>query len=694
MSNRRTTAVWAATTAIDADADGATNAGAPPVQPAATAASSQDPIVTTSYLRRPSWLTTAAPVTPANLASPPALRPPVSAGATNPVVAMLASPNASFSHISAAAAGKRASGASTTTTTSPATTLEMRRLRTASVGSSSAETAASAAFVSSSSSGGARSVASADPLLRLSGASGAARGGGGSGSGGGASSDGAGSGRGRTGRAARAAARRHDLLLRFLPKRVSFAAMISLEIILGCVIVAGGLMIISYFNYTGATTKCLSQSEDAQANLTFQIQDAVTKLVSQEIDVNNYEVLWQYFYYQLTGAPIVAIVYYGDNTFGDYVGLEVVDYGTSDAVIQAEFVDVGASEGNTTRCPETCTSLNITTTSFYYINIEATYTAVTALSVNKTITGYLTKNRPWYKLASSFSYPAVIWTPPYVFANGVDIGITAAVAAFDSSDELMGVLAADITFDDLRVQLNSIKKTLTDNAFIFVFSTDGELFATSVANESTSVQYTTSSGATASRPKYTSEIEDTNTKAAASVINQTYPGLVDLPENRTYPLQSGLLFQHVLTRIGSVGNASLVLVVVAGAPTTDYTAKIDQTRGQLEDALTRNNQLMLSSAAGVAVFFMLMTIPMTIVFVGRPMQALARSLERVANYDFSVLRGSQSRIRSRVKEIWLIQNAFWNMVHNFSRGIAENRKLMNRNAAGLSLQTPTQGPSR
>ncbi|KAJ1548315.1 hypothetical protein HK405_003703 [Cladochytrium tenue] len=449
------------------------------------------------------------------------------------------------------------------------------------------------------------------------------------------------------------------------PIRIPFAAVITAEIFLCCIVVVGCLLLLSYYNSKTATDGCLNQSEEAQSQLSTTIQDAVTSLVSQEIEnivrnptsviqetlrlynqslinVNNYEVLWKHFYYQLEEEPTVAVVYYGDSSYGDFVGVENIDYGTSDAVIQAEFVEASAAAGDTSRCPTLCPSLGVSTAAFYYLNLAESDSSVSAVSVNHS-----------------------------------------AVAVYNSSNHLVGILAADITFVDLRVQLAAIKAELSANAFIFVFSTNGELFATSVANETTSVEYTDESGTLIIRPKYTDEIVDQNTLAAARIINETYSNvLTNMTQNKTYT-GSGLLFQHVLKQVGELSNASIVLAIVAGVPTKDYTGAIDVTRSDLETALTHNNQYMLSSAAAVAVVFMILTIPTTIVFVGRPMEALARNLEKVANYDFSALHSSQSEVRSRVKEIWTIQTAYWNMVRSFSRSIAANRKLMSRNAADL-----------
>ncbi|KAJ1568964.1 hypothetical protein HK405_011723, partial [Cladochytrium tenue] len=292
----------------------------------------------------------------------------------------------------------------------------------------------------------------------------------------------------------------------------------------------------------------------------------------------------------------------------------------------------------------------------------------------------VTKSRPWYQLATQIGITVPVWTPPYVFVDtDKNVGITASMAVYNASG-LVGVLSSDITFIDLKSQLIDIKKTLSSNAFLLVFSSEGVLFASSVENETIAITYT-EDDAQSTRLKYTSELENDDCKVAASIINSTSGDLTDLATNETFH-EGGLLFRYVTKIVGTESGGTITLVIVAGVKEDDYTGAIDATRDDLQAGLVRNNTYMLIAAVGAAVVFMALTVPLTLALVGRPMRALAHHLERMSKYDFSSIRGADKNATSWIKEVWMIQNAYWNMVNNFAKGIAENRKLMYNRAGG------------
>ncbi|KAJ3266324.1 hypothetical protein HDU76_011943, partial [Blyttiomyces sp. JEL0837] len=138
----------------------------------------------------------------------------------------------------------------------------------------------------------------------------------------------------------------------------------------------------------------------------------------------------------------------------------------------------------------------------------------------------------------------------------------------------------------------------------------------------------------------------------AQTLNQSTNGdLAQLPTTQLYQT-GGLIFQHVTkSSVSQTGQGSLDMIIVAGAPITDYTAEIEQTRSDLRDRLSKNTSLMLMSAVAIAVFFSILSIPLTDVLVGRPMRRLDTHMRELAKFDFSSLKGIDKNLRSWVKEI-------------------------------------------
>ncbi|KAJ1550338.1 hypothetical protein HK405_000840, partial [Cladochytrium tenue] len=229
-----------------------------------------------------------------------------------------------------------------------------------------------------------------------------------------------------------------------------------------------------------------------------------------------------------------------------------------------------------------------------------------------------------------------------------------------NGSDLIGVLASDITFIDLKAQLMDIKKTsLTENSFLLVFSTDGVLFASSVENE-TVVELDNATQTL--RVKYTSELTDTDSLASAKLINASCNGnLTALPQTSNTTNLDSLLYRYIVKTIGTAAGGTVALVIVAGTAQSDYTGAIDATRGNLQSDVVHTNSYMLIAAAAAAVLFMALTVPLTLSLVGRPMRQLAMHLDHMAKYDFSTLRGADRHPTSLIREVWMIQNAYWNM---------------------------------
>ncbi|KAJ3309272.1 hypothetical protein HDU76_003672 [Blyttiomyces sp. JEL0837] len=244
-----------------------------------------------------------------------------------------------------------------------------------------------------------------------------------------------------------------------MPDRgIPFAVVITLELLLFCVSIAGALMTISLLTSMQSNDECLDEGETLVVSLTYRIQSVATERVLAAIDsivgqpwgaiqetsrlynqsiikLYNYDTLWQHFYLQILSLPAVSYLYYADDQYGDFVGVSrllgptpvMVDFSVPDREIELN------------RCPDFCASRNISDGyDHYFYVIQDKDKLFTTTEEKSMMTQFAPKTRPWYLQAASQPYPAITWTQPYVFVDNSNIGVTAAWPAFSANRTLVG----------------------------------------------------------------------------------------------------------------------------------------------------------------------------------------------------------------------------------------------------------------
>ena len=92
---------------------------------------------------------------------------------------------------------------------------------------------------------------------------------------------------------------------------------------------------------------------------------------------------------------------------------------------------------------------------------------------------YDPRKRPWYRAAKI--QQDLVWSPIYLFADPPVLGITPAVPLQDAvSKKFQGVMAIDITLDEISEFLSSLK--ISDSGRAFIIERSGEMVATSTNN--------------------------------------------------------------------------------------------------------------------------------------------------------------------------------------------------------------------
>ncbi|MEM8830663.1 MAG: diguanylate cyclase [Cyanobacteria bacterium P01_G01_bin.19] len=168
------------------------------------------------------------------------------------------------------------------------------------------------------------------------------------------------------------------------------------------------------------------------------------------LDVNSLQNLQKIFWRQTQINPEIDTLYFGSET-GDFIEIEIKDIPKVSIRNQES-----APYWQTYRLDERGEPVNL-------------------LEKKR----YDPRQRPWYKAA--IEHKDLIWSPIYLFADPPVLGITPAIPIKDSqSQKITGVMAIDLTLDDISQFLNSLK--ISDSGRAFIIERSGKMVATSTSN--------------------------------------------------------------------------------------------------------------------------------------------------------------------------------------------------------------------
>ena len=171
---------------------------------------------------------------------------------------------------------------------------------------------------------------------------------------------------------------------------------------------------------------------------------------SQRLNVDNLQNLQNIFWQQTKINPEINTLYFGAET-GDFVEIEIKN--TPKLSIR-----------NQQSAPYWQT---------YSLDKEGNISELLSKKL------YDPRQRPWYKAA--IKHQDLVWSPIYLFADPPVLGVTPAIPLKDpESDEIKGVMAIDLTLEEIGRFLNSLK--ISDSGRAFIIEKSGEMVATSTNN--------------------------------------------------------------------------------------------------------------------------------------------------------------------------------------------------------------------
>lgn len=173
-----------------------------------------------------------------------------------------------------------------------------------------------------------------------------------------------------------------------------------------------------------------------------------------DLSVTDQEQLRQYFWHQLAIAPRVSSIYYGSET-GDFVGVQRRSDSNEEIVLWQR--------------TEATAPIRET------YSADSTGEPITRIDE----TNYDPRSRPWYQSAKRVG--DTTWSPIYRFASPdyARLGITPATPIYDDENQLQGVLALDMTLEQISQFLRQM--TISPSGQAFVLERSGAIVASSAS---------------------------------------------------------------------------------------------------------------------------------------------------------------------------------------------------------------------
>lgn len=171
---------------------------------------------------------------------------------------------------------------------------------------------------------------------------------------------------------------------------------------------------------------------------------------SQRLDLNDLQDLQTSFWQQTKIDSQINTLYFGDEQ-GDFIEIEMKD-------------------------PPKMAIRNSSTAPYWHVyGLDPQGKKTTLISKKK----YDPRQRPWYQAAKK--HQGLVWSPIYLFTDPPVLGITPAVPLKDQvTKKLKGVMAIDITLDEISEFLSSLK--ISDSGRAFIIDQSGKMVATSTNN--------------------------------------------------------------------------------------------------------------------------------------------------------------------------------------------------------------------
>lgn len=355
------------------------------------------------------------------------------------------------------------------------------------------------------------------------------------------------------------------------------------------------------------------------------------------LDINDFERLSRYFWQQTQLSEAVPYVYFA-NPLGEFVGV----WRQSDELTTFRL-----------RTEETAPLREI-----YQLNSLGE--PVELLSDNE----YDPRSRPWYRTAIKAGQST--WSSIYVFSTPPALGVTRVAPLYDPTNELLGVMAIDITLADISNFLQKLQ--VSNSGQVFIIERSGDIVASS-AQEPPFI--TTESGETR-----LAAVQSNNQliQGTANQLLQQFDGFeqINSAQQLTLSIDGQRQFVEVTPITGQMGIDWLMVVII---PEADFTEHIQ--------ANNRTTLLLCLAALGIAACSGIATSHWLVSPISRLSKAAqGLALEATLSEDFREGTLTHTVESPNIRELNLLAQAFNQMVqqlkYSFSNLAEANLELEQR----------------
>jgi|GEM_PF-3753286 len=251
---------------------------------------------------------------------------------------------------------------------------------------------------------------------------------------------------------------------------------------------------------------------------------------SQRLNLNNFQDLQENFWQQTQLDTQINTLYFG-NESGDFIEVE--------------------------RKEKAKTAIRNASTAPYWHMYSLDSQGNKAKLIGKK--EYDPRQRPWYQAAKQ--QKDLVWSSIYLFADPPVLGITPAIPLYAADKkQLQGVMAIDITLDEISKFLNSLK--ISDSGRAFIIEESGEMVATST-NNSLVIK-----GAEGNERRHFLDSSDSLIKATASFLKTELNNFEDIaPQQLILEFKGNRHFIQVTSLDGYPGLNWLMVTVI---PESDF----------------------------------------------------------------------------------------------------------------------------
>ncbi|KAJ3288362.1 hypothetical protein HK104_008225 [Borealophlyctis nickersoniae] len=396
------------------------------------------------------------------------------------------------------------------------------------------------------------------------------------------------------------------------------------------------------------------------------------------VDVSDFEVVFRVAYAQMKAYDSSTCYAWAEYPSGDSLGVAKRDDGS----LVVELVN---GVNTTRKCPaaiSTPSGYCPVTPGYKVKYLVYGNGSIEPVPVENATTKSIWTQKEWGIFAHLNATPnTASWFPTLRFSSGAHIPGSYYVVPTIVGSTFKGTWMGEMVIGETYAMLARAKMSATNGSEIYVFQMDGAVVADTAGEKNFN-------DTDPSAPKflYTNEMHTPFISFTQSYIKNMFNGsFANMPLDTRFDAgvtdpDSGVEYLFTVSVVSD--GKGLNWGVVNGAPETDYTGTTLTLQQTLSTTLATSNRTAIIITLIVTSIFLLLSFLSTYITIARPLHLLTLGMEKAKEFDFSIIRssdcGSTNILErpSRVKEVYVAQKAFYEMIVKFAEAYRTNVKVL------------------